>query len=83
METRDGAPLAECDNASRVIKYVAVLGYCYSSYDVVEMRVHDINVVADFNRHDPTLSDSDAPVVDNGVVVTLGCLCDGWVSSDI
>ncbi|MHA1652542.1 MAG: hypothetical protein ACTSYX_12945, partial [Candidatus Thorarchaeota archaeon] len=51
----DGYPIAECDNASRVIKYVAVLGYCYSSYDVVEMRVHDIRVIADLNRHDPTV----------------------------
>ncbi|RLI47458.1 MAG: hypothetical protein DRO73_11650 [Candidatus Thorarchaeota archaeon] len=50
-------PIAECDNVSRVIKYVAVLGYCYSSYDVVEMRVHDIRVIADLNRHDPTAPD--------------------------
>jgi len=49
----DGYPIAECDNSSRVIKYVAILGYCYSSCDLVETRVHDIRVVADLNRHDP------------------------------
>ena len=56
-----GYPIAECDNSSRVIKYMAVLGYCYSSHDVVEMRVHDIRVVADLSRHDPTASVSDEP----------------------
>ncbi|MHA1741209.1 MAG: hypothetical protein ACTSVD_03855, partial [Candidatus Thorarchaeota archaeon] len=59
----DGYPIAECDNASRVIKYVAILGYCNASYDVVEMRVHDIRVIADLNRHDPTAPDPDAPAV--------------------
>ena len=46
-------PIAECDNASRVIKYVAILGYRYYSYNLVEMRIHDINVVADLRRHNP------------------------------
>ncbi|MCF2138392.1 MAG: hypothetical protein K9W43_14265 [Candidatus Thorarchaeota archaeon] len=50
----DPQPITECDNASRVIKYVAILGYRYSSYGLVGMRIHDINVVADLNRHDPT-----------------------------
>ena len=62
----DGYPIAQCDNASRVIKYVAVLGYCYSSYDVVEMRVHDIRVVADLKKHDATAANSSGRVVSNG-----------------
>jgi len=52
-----GYPIAECDNASRVIKYVAILGYRYSSVNLVGMRIHDINVVADLNRHGPTAPD--------------------------
>ncbi len=40
-------------NASRVIKYVAILGYRAYSYPLVEMRVHDINVVADLDQHRP------------------------------
>ena len=63
----DGYPIAECDNASRVIKYVAILGYCYSSYDVVTMRVHDIRMVADLSRHDPTAPDSEEPVELDGM----------------
>ncbi|RLI56196.1 MAG: hypothetical protein DRO93_11445 [Candidatus Thorarchaeota archaeon] len=65
----DGYPIAECDNASRVIKYVVILGYCCSSYDVVRMRIHDVNVVADLNRHDPTAPDPDVPQEFDG---TLG-----------
>jgi len=66
----DGYPIAECDNASRVIKYVAVLGYCYSSYDVVTMRIRDITVIADLDRHDPAVPDPDATVAFDGT-------CDG------
>ncbi|MCF2138394.1 MAG: hypothetical protein K9W43_14275 [Candidatus Thorarchaeota archaeon] len=62
----DGYPIAECDNASRVIKYVAILGYRSSSYNLVQMRIHDINVVADLNRHDPTAPDPDKPVSFDG-----------------
>jgi len=51
-----------------VIKYVAVLGYCYSSHDVVRMRIHDIRVVADLGRRDPTTPDSDALVVYDGTI---------------
>jgi hypothetical protein len=40
-------PLAECDNASRVIKYVVLLGYRYSGYTPADMRIHDIKIVAD------------------------------------
>ncbi len=62
----NGYPIAECDNASRVIKCVAILGYCYSSHDVVEMRVHDIRVVADLKRRDATAANSSERVVSNG-----------------
>ena len=44
-----------------MIKYVAILGYCYSSCSLVDMRIHDINVVADLNRHDPAAPDSEEP----------------------
>jgi len=42
----DAYLIGECDNASRVIKYVVLLGYKYSHYNLVDMRIHDINVVA-------------------------------------
>ncbi len=58
--------LGDCNNASRVIKYVAILGYRYSSSDLVGMRIHDIRVVADLTRHDPTAPDLDEPVVYDG-----------------
>ena len=51
----DAYPIGECDNASRVIKYVGILDYRYSSYNLVDMRIHDINVVADLNEHDPNV----------------------------
>ena len=40
-------PLSIRDNASRVIKYVVLLGYRHSYYNLVDMRIHDINVLAD------------------------------------
>jgi hypothetical protein len=49
-----GYPIAEVNNCSRIIKYVVTVGQRYSSYSLVDMRVHDINVVADLTRHDPT-----------------------------
>ena len=49
----DAYPIGECDNASRVIKYVGILGYRYSSYNLVDMRIHDINVVADLTTINP------------------------------
>ena len=58
----DAYPLGECDNASRVIKYVVILGYRYSSYNLVDMRIHDINVVADLTRSKP----QGAPPVEDG-----------------
>ncbi len=43
----DAYPIGECDKASRIIKYVMLLGYKHSHYNLVDMRIHDINVVAD------------------------------------
>ncbi|NWF96183.1 MAG: hypothetical protein HXY34_08570 [Candidatus Thorarchaeota archaeon] len=54
------------DNASRVIKYVVTLGYRYQSYSLVDMRVQDINVVADLNRGNPNNSDPNEPVEQDG-----------------
>jgi hypothetical protein len=51
-------PIGECDNASRVIKYVVALGYRYGSCNLVDMRIHDITVVADPNKHAPAGSGS-------------------------
>ncbi len=45
-----GVPIAECYNASRVIKYVVLLGYKYSNSQIADMRIQDINVVADPNK---------------------------------
>ena len=59
-------PLAASNNASRVIKYVSIFGIRYASYGMVELRVHDINVVADLTRHDPTAPDPDESVVNDG-----------------
>jgi hypothetical protein len=48
VEGVDGfTKLAECDNASRVIKYAVLLGYRYSGYTLADMRIHDIYVEAD------------------------------------
>ncbi|MCF2136826.1 MAG: hypothetical protein K9W43_06230 [Candidatus Thorarchaeota archaeon] len=41
---------------------MAILGYRLDSYGLVSMRVHDINVVADLNRHDPNAPSQDEPV---------------------
>ncbi|NWF97258.1 MAG: hypothetical protein HXY34_14060, partial [Candidatus Thorarchaeota archaeon] len=49
-------PIAAVDNASRVIKYVVTLGQRYQSYSLVDMRVQDINVVANPQRRDPNVS---------------------------
>jgi hypothetical protein len=58
--------IGSCDNASRVIKYVVLLGYRYSHYNLVNMRIHDINVVADLNAHDPNAPNPDEPVEHDG-----------------
>jgi len=39
-------PIGECDNASRVIKHVVLLGYKYSHYNLVDMRIYDIKIAA-------------------------------------
>jgi hypothetical protein len=46
-------PIGNCDNAFRVIKYAVLLGYRYSNYNLVDMRIHDINLVVDLNRDIP------------------------------
>ena len=59
-------PIGECDNASRVIKYVVLYGTQYYSTPLVDARVHDINVVADLNRHNPNAPNPDDPVEFDG-----------------
>ena len=70
--TRRIPPFGECDNASQVIKYVGILGYRYSSYNLVDMRIHDINVVCDLNEHDPNAPSIPPPTQDppTGTTVT-------------
>ena len=62
----DVYPIGECDNASRVIKYVVLLGYRHSHYNLVNMRIHDINVVADLNRPNPNAPNPDDLVDSDG-----------------
>ncbi len=52
------------DNASRVIQYVGILGYRHSSYGLVDMRIHDINVVCDLSRPNPSYPDDPPPSED-------------------
>ncbi|MGV9169816.1 MAG: hypothetical protein ACOC38_07755 [Promethearchaeia archaeon] len=61
-------PRANCDNASRVIKYVGILGYRYKSYNLVDMRIHDINVVADLNAENPNAPEPGEPVEYDGTI---------------
>jgi len=49
--------LGSCYNVSRVVKYVAIAGQGYSSNPLLDMRIHDINVVADPNRQSPAFID--------------------------
>ncbi len=58
--------IAECNKSLPVVEYVAVLGYRYSSPELVGMRIHDTSVVADLTRHDPDAPDPDEPVVSDG-----------------
>ena len=57
MINRDTSPndllLGGCDNASRVVSYVVVMGQGYASNPLLDMRIHDINVEADPNKHAP------------------------------
>jgi hypothetical protein len=46
--TRRIPPFGECDNASQVIKYVGILGYRYSSYNLVDMRIQDIDAMGGY-----------------------------------
>ncbi|RDE14479.1 MAG: hypothetical protein C4K49_07675 [Candidatus Thorarchaeota archaeon] len=65
-----GYPIAEVNNCSRIIKYVVTVGQRYSSYTLVDMRVHDINAAADLTRHNPTAPD---PEESDGTAPTPEC----------
>lgn len=54
--------LVQCDNAFRVIKYVGILGYRYKSYNLVNMRIHDINLEVDLNAQGPDPPEPDEAV---------------------
>lgn len=41
------------DNSSRVISTVAIRAQRYSGWSLSDMRLHDINIVADLTAHDP------------------------------
>ena len=57
----DADPIGECDNASRVIKYVALRGVRYSGNSLVDMRIHDITVIADVNALPPDTPPGEEP----------------------
>jgi len=57
-----GYPIAEVNNCSRIIKYVVTVGQRSNSYTLVDMRIHDVNLVADLTRHDPPAPDPEDPV---------------------
>ncbi len=77
---RVAAPTSNLNGVLRV-KYVVILGYQYSSYNLVSMRIHDINVVADLTRHDPTVQTPDEPVAYDGTVD--GCYAEVEPSSAV
>ena len=58
MAHSDNSPydllLGGCDNASRVVSYVVVMGQGYDSSPLLDMRIHDISVEADPNKHAPS-----------------------------
>ena len=56
-----------------VIKYVGILGYRYSSYNLVNMRIHDINVVCDLNEHDPNAPSVPPPTQDPSSGEAISC----------
>ncbi|NWF96565.1 MAG: hypothetical protein HXY34_10540 [Candidatus Thorarchaeota archaeon] len=59
--------MGEVVNASRVVKYVVTLGCRYQSYGLVDMRVQDVNVVADLNRNDPNNPNPTEPEEQDGI----------------
>ncbi len=59
-------PLAECDNCSRVIKYVVTYGARLDSNALIQMRVHDISVLTDLDAVNPLDPEPDAPVEADG-----------------
>ncbi|NWF96563.1 MAG: hypothetical protein HXY34_10530, partial [Candidatus Thorarchaeota archaeon] len=52
------------------IKYIVMVGQRYQSYNLVDMRVQDINVVADLSRANPV--DCDGTTTGAGEYVLLG-----------
>ena len=76
MVNRDNSPydllLGGCDNASRVVSYVVVMGLGYDSNPLLDMRIHDINVEADPNTHAPAGPDPvEADGTTDGLVETV------------
>jgi hypothetical protein len=53
-------------NASRVVESLIIEGQRYGSSPLVDMRIHDINVVADLNRHDPNDPNPEEPAEYDG-----------------
>jgi hypothetical protein len=74
-----------------MVKYVAAMGERYSSNSLLDMRIHDITVVADPNKHapsgpDPVEADGtysrplSTPDADQAYLSILGCVFDHIVS---
>ncbi|MFX0054126.1 MAG: hypothetical protein ACFFAX_01650 [Promethearchaeota archaeon] len=64
--SRSGSPyspvLNEVDNAARVVKSLVIEGQRYASNTLVDMRIHDINVVADLSQHAPDDPNPEEPI---------------------
>jgi hypothetical protein len=67
MVRSDTAPydyeMGACDNASRVVSYVVMMGQGYSLNPLFGMRIHDINVESEIIRYIPQIPE---PVVADG-----------------
>jgi hypothetical protein len=57
--------ISRCHITSRVVKYVAVTGQRFGSNPLLDMRIHDINVMADPNKRIPAAPE---PEVADGTV---------------
>ena len=46
----NGQPIAECDDCSRVIKYMVTYGVRLGSNGLIQMRAHDTNIVTNLDK---------------------------------
>jgi hypothetical protein len=84
MVHSDNAPydylVGACDNASRVVSYVVVMGQGYASNPLLGMRIHDINVESEIIRSIPQIPD---PVESDGTSGGLSDAVDETTRNDV